>query len=183
MAYQTRPRASYRPAGIVRAVRQISALVIALAAVTMAVLAATAQETPATGAIEVHVSSCPPGYDGSSHFDDCHANGLTGVDVHLSGPSSDTKTTEGDTGAVRFAGIPVGSWTVAVDLPDEGQRYQTYCSLEESDTHVPMSPENSNPGTVDLAEGEAIICDVYVIPAAEAIAAPEATEPVGGELA
>lgn len=177
MAHHTPRRRSSQPAGIGRAVRTLLTLSVAIAALLAALPVTAAQETPAaTGAIEVHVSSCPPGYDGSSHFDACHASGLAGVEVRLTGPASDARVTEGDTGAVRFADIPAGEWTIEVVLPDEGQRYETYCSLEGSDTRVPMSPEDSNPGSVSLAEGQAVICDVYVIPAAEATAAPDPGE-------
>lgn len=172
--------------------RHVVALIFALSAVMLTGPGAAAQEPTGSGAIEVHVSSCPPGYDGASFFDDCHANGLAGVDVVLSGPVSDASTTEGSIGAARFGDLPGGTWTLDIVLPDEGQGYSTYCSLEGSDTRVPMLPENTVPGSLDLAEGQSVICDIFIIPVSNAgqsnsdvssqitvipVACPEGTDP------
>ena len=180
MAHHTRRRTTDQPSVPGRTLRHLVALIIALTTVMLAVPAASptaAQETPGTGAIEVHVSECPPGYDGANLYGDCHANGLTGVDVQISGASSDSKATEGATGAVRFANIPAGSYTIQVGLPDEGQQYRTYCSPEDGDTRIPISPENSNPGSLDLAEGQVIICDFHVVPPAEDVPVDPPADP------
>ena len=108
MTQHPRRRTTREPAASGRTLRQLMAMVIALVSVMMAV-PVTAQDTPDTGAIEVHVSECPPGYDGENLFNDCHANGLTDIDVQLSGAVSDTKTTEGSTGAVRLSLFVVSS--------------------------------------------------------------------------
>lgn len=184
MTQHPRRRTTREPSACGRTLRQPMAMVIALVSVMMAVPVA-AQDTPDTSAIEVHVSECPPGYEGENLFNDCHANGMTGVDVQLSGAVSDTKTTEGSTGAVRFQDIPAGTYTIQLAFPDAGQQYRTYCSLESSDERVEMTPGNANPGSVDLVGGQAIICDFHVIPPVESEPEEqeEAAEPETVELA
>jgi hypothetical protein len=158
-----------RPTGPGRALRQIVSILVALAALVLAVPAATpaaAQTQPGTGAIEVHLSQCPEGYDGDNIYNDCHADGLTGVEISIAGPTSDTKTTEGGTGAVRFGAAPAGTYTITAGLADSGQTYRTYCSLENADTRVPMSPPDANGAAVEVGEGQAIVCDIAVVPPA-----------------
>ena len=169
MARQIRHHRADRPIGPTRALRQIVSMLVAIAALVLAApgaAPAAAQTTPGTGALEVHVSECPPGYDGESIYADCHANGLAGVSVSIAGPTSDTKTTEGATGATRFGEIPAGTYTVTVSLPDNGQTYRTYCSPEDGDTRVPMSPPNANGAAVEVGEGQVIVCDISVVPPA-----------------
>jgi hypothetical protein len=169
MAHVTSHRRAVRPIGPARALRQIVSMLVALAALTLAAPAATpaaAQATPGTGAIEVHLSECPPGYDGQDIYADCHANGLAGVDVSIAGPTSDTKTTEGATGATRFGEIPAGTYTITVALPDSGQTWRTYCSPEDGDSRLAMTPPNANGAAIELGEGQAIVCDIAVVPPA-----------------
>jgi hypothetical protein len=170
MARHNRHSRNDRSPGPVRALRQFVSILVAITALMLAapgITPAAAQETAGTGAIEVHVSQCPPGHDGSGLYDDCHANGLAGVDVSIAGATSDTKTTEGGIGAVRFAEIPTGSYAITVGLPDAGSTVFTYCSIEGADTEIPITPENSNGGSVEVAEGQAVICDFYVVPPAD----------------
>jgi hypothetical protein len=185
-----------RPIGPARALRQIVSLLVALAALVLAMPAAmpaAAQSDP--GAIEVHVSQCPDGYAGSTPYDDCHANGLAGVSVSIAGPTSATKTTSGGVGAVRFVDIPTGAYTITLDLPDSGQAYLTYCSLEDDDTEVAITPPNSNGGAVDVGAGQEVICDFSVVPpvtgptaepetlasvTVNAATCPEGTDPAAG---
>lgn len=167
MARQTRNRRSDRPIGPARALRQIVSMLVAIAALMVAVpsaIPAAAQTIPGTGALEVHLSECPPGYDGQNVYADCHANGLAGVGVSIAGPTSDTKTTEGGVGATRFGEIPAGTYTVTVALPDAGQTYRTFCSPEGGGDRVPMTPPNANGAAVEVGEGQAIVCDISVVP-------------------
>lgn len=185
MTHHSQRRTTRGPSGSGRTLRRLMAVVVALVSVLVAV-PVIAQNSPDTGAIEVHVSECPPGYAGENLFNDCHANGLVGIDVQLSGAVSDTKTTEGSTGAVRFQGIPAGTYAVQLALPDTGQQYRTYCSLESSDERVAMTPGNANPGSIDLGGGQAIICDFHVIPPVaetEQEAEEETAEPETAALA
>ncbi len=169
MGHPTSHRRAVRSIGPARALRQIVSVLVALAALvaaTPAISPAAAQTTPGTGALEVHLSECPPGYDGENIYNDCHANGLAGVDVSIAGAISDTKATEGATGATRFGEIPAGTYTVTVALPDSGQTYRTYCSPEGGDTRVPMDPPNANGAAVTVGEGQVIVCDISVVPPA-----------------
>jgi hypothetical protein len=176
MARHIRHRRVDRPIGPARALRSLVAVLVALAALALAIpsVPAAAQDTPGTGAIEVHLSQCPDGYDGDNVYADCHANGLAGVEISISGPTSDTKATEGGTGAVRFGDIPAGTYTVTVGLPDTGQTYRTYCSLEDADTEIAIAPANSGSGAVAVGDGEVVVCDFSAVPPASQQPAPPA---------
>ncbi|MDQ4045256.1 MAG: prealbumin-like fold domain-containing protein, partial [Chloroflexota bacterium] len=139
---------------------------------------AGAQDTPGTGAIEVHVVDCPAGYDEGAYYATCHDNGIIGANVSISGPTTDDKNTveAGGPGVVRFAGIPAGSYIVSLNLPDTGQRYATYCSLEGSSVEVVLSPGNSSTGSIEVGDGQAVICDFYVIPPGATVVEPPPAE-------
>ena len=184
MSTQRIRRTGDRLTGPGRMVRQLVALIVALSALMAAApmaMPAAAQTGAGTGAIEVHVAECPPGYEGGDHFNDCHAIGVIGADVSITGPAIDSKATvdAGGPGVVQFGEIPTGNYLVSVDVPNSGQSWVSYCSLDASDTEIPLAPENSSSGSLDLAEGQTIICDFYSIPPVEddSDADPPAADP------
>jgi hypothetical protein len=127
-----------------------------------------------TGAIEVHVSACPPGAT-DQLFELCHANGRAGVEMVLQGPLSRRGTTAGPIGAVRFTELPPGTYTVAEAVPSgEFARYVVYCS--DASTHEQVLIEYRGDGRAavqfDLADGQQVVCDWFDIPAAHALPTP-----------
>lgn len=181
-----------------RPLRHVTAFCIALVTLMSATLASApvvAQEQSeaetqtgetldqGAAAIEVHVSSCDTDYAGSNIFDDCHGNGLAGVNVILTSADDTTdqaKTTEQvqspGPGVVQFGNLSAGNYTIALDVPDQNQRFVTYCSLADSDQVVPMSPGNERQGQVEVAADQTVICDFYVIPGGASDGDPESRD-------
>lgn len=129
---------------------------------------------PAAGAsLDIHLSACPPGYtsDGSI-YDDCHGNGIAGQPVRLSsdtgfaGAIATIVPNSPGPGIASFTGLPDGVYTIATQVPADTAVF-TYCT-DASDLEVPAVYDAVNRAlTLDLASGDAVTCDWYLLPAAE----------------
>ncbi len=151
------------------------ALVTLMTAMSTAAPVAAQDDPPAgDSSIEVHVAACEPGYDPNDLFNDCHGNGIADVQVRLTsadGALDQAKATvqpsASGPGVAQFSGFTGGSYMIDLDLPAQGADIFTYCSLAESDEVVPITPENRPRGLVTVSDGEAVICDFYILPAAQ----------------
>ena len=129
---------------------------------------------PASGAsLEIHVSVCPPGYssDGSI-YDDCHGNGVAGQPVRVSsdtgfaGTIATTLPTSPGPGIASFTGLPDGAYTVSTSGAEDAAVF-AFCT-DANDVEVPAAFDDATRSlTLDLASGDAITCDWYVLPAAK----------------
>ena len=167
-------RGSSRSWRRLRACAAIFLSLVTLMTALSVVTPAAAQDEPAAGtsSVEVHVASCEPGYTGDDLFGDCHGDGVTGVQVQLTsddGALDQTKATEQPNtpgpGVVQFGSIPGGTYTIDLNLAgQEDISFFTYCSLANSDTIVPMAPGNTQQGEITVEDGQAVICDFYILP-------------------
>lgn len=125
-----------------------------------------------TAALEVHLSACEPGYDGSNFFGDCHENGIEDRTISIEGPdgfSDEMQTIIGDTtgaGIARFEDLDGGEYKVSEDIPGDTATYYAYCSFADSDTVVPFTYDDSTSEAIvfDIDDGDQIICDFYIVP-------------------
>lgn len=123
------------------------------------------------GSIELHKAQCPAGYKPNDKiFDDCHGNGVAGVEFTIDGPNdfSDSAKTKIEQspgpGIVRFTGLDAGSYTIGEDVPGDANSIYVYCSLAEAEDQVPFTYNDTGGVDLDLDDGEIVICDWYNIP-------------------
>ncbi|MEA2510925.1 MAG: large repetitive protein [Thermomicrobiales bacterium] len=124
-----------------------------------------------TGSIELHKAECPAGYEPNNDiFDDCHGDGVAGVEFTIDGPGSSSDAAETvientpGPGIVRFTDLPEGTYTIDEDVPDEGNSIYVYCSLAQAEDQVPFTYNDAGGIDLDLGDGVDVICDWYNIP-------------------
>jgi hypothetical protein len=127
------------------------------------------------GAIEVHVSGCPNDYDPYALFDTCHANGIEGDELILDGPVFLTGNTSGPIGAVRWDGLPEGTYTIAeAVMTGDYAAYEVYCSTEDGTRDIPVEYRGNGRAAVmiDLPPNTGVVCDWYNVPATSVLPMP-----------
>ncbi len=141
-----------------------------------------------TGAsVEVHLSACPVAYDGSSWYDDCHANGVADQQFTLTGPSGEltsdavVERTPGP-GIARFTSLPAGEYVLAGGPPQDFGTVFLYCSDPATSTQVPTTFADGR-GTFTLAENQSIVCDWYFVPDDQGAPTPTPTTTPAAEKA
>src|SRR6478752_1448629 len=157
-----------------RTIRVVTLVAVALAIGLVWSTGAMAQDGTAT--VTVHKAECPTGV-GSAIFEDCHSNGLGGVQFAI-GPDGGASyyTTDGD-GVIGPVTVPSDTTIVIAENPDTLSQYlgaYVYCSDQTTGTVVYDSDLDGAIGvTGSFPAGAEIICDWYdITPAA---AAPVAT--------
>jgi len=129
-------------------------------------------EVDELGSIEVHLASCPAGYDAGNYFADCHGDGIEDVTVSVEGPdgffdSMDTVIldTPGP-GIASFIDLETGEYLISEDVPGDFVTYIVYCSRAESDEVVDFSYDDSSSEAIrlELTSGLNVVCDWYIIP-------------------
>jgi hypothetical protein len=123
------------------------------------------------GSIELHLAQCPAGYEPNDNiFDDCHGNGIAGIEFSIDGPNgySDTADTVIENtpgpGIVRFTGLEQGTYTIGEEIPGDVNSIFVYCSLAEAEDQVPFSYNDTDGIDLPLGEDVDVICDWYIIP-------------------
>ncbi|MCA9833555.1 MAG: hypothetical protein KC435_06405 [Thermomicrobiales bacterium] len=123
-----------------------------------------------TGAsVEVHLSACPTGYDGSSYYSDCHDNGVGDMEFTLTGPDGTlTSTTVVENtpgpGIARFTALAAGDYTLAGGPPQDFGSVYLYCSDPANNNAQVETTFADGVGKFTLAENQSITCDWYFIP-------------------
>jgi hypothetical protein len=124
-----------------------------------------------SGSIELHLAGCPAGYEPNNDiFDDCHGNGIAGIEFTIDGPngfSDSAETVIENTpgpGIVRFTGLEEGTYTIGDGIPGDFASTFVYCSLAEAEDQVPFEYNNTDGIDLPLGEGVDVICDWYTIP-------------------
>ena len=146
---------------------------------------AAANPVDTTGAIEVHVSACPTDIGDRSLYDACHANGYVGDEIVLDGPVQASGITSGDIGAVRFADLPAGDYTIAEgQMHGEFYRFEVYCSVTGGD-QIPVEDRSNGRAAVlfTLGAGQEVICDWFNIPVQEQVTTPTTAPAPTGTVA
>ncbi|MBA3336640.1 MAG: hypothetical protein H0T49_03640 [Chloroflexia bacterium] len=126
-------------------------------------------QTGGTGSIEVHAAGCPAGYTGTTAFEDCHDSGLDNVVYTIAGPggytaqgTTDVPQTPGP-GIVRFTNLGPGTYRLDEEIPGDFVSLRIFCSDATTKATVAIN-EDANGASLNLATGQQVICDWYVIP-------------------
>lgn len=119
------------------------------------------------GTVTVHLAACPIGYEGSSWYTDCHANGVPDMPFTLTGPDGEiTKETVVETssgpGVVTFTGLPEGEYTLAGGPPQDFGSVVLYCSVPATGEQFDALMEGGI-ARFTLAAQQSILCDWYFI--------------------
>jgi hypothetical protein len=126
---------------------------------------------PAGTSLAIHKSACPAGTT-ANYFERCHEHGLTGVDFVLDGPERRNGTTAGHLGAVRWDGLPGGTYTIAeTRMSGAFADYVVYCSRADTGDAVPFEYRGDGRAAIqlDLPADTLIVCDWYNVPPPSAI--------------
>ncbi len=132
------------------------------------------------GSLEVHLSQCPAGYDGSTLFDDCHGNGLDGYDFTLEGESG---TQSGSTevtqvpgpGIVSFTSLTPDTYTLRGGPPGDFGTVKLFCTIQPDGSTADFSLDGAT-ATVTVGENQHVLCDWYFIPDEQSGQTPTPTE-------
>lgn len=116
----------------------------------------------AAGSITLHKRVCPAGTTGNV-FDECHDN-VPGqpVSFSLNGGAAELVDANGD---VTFSGLAAGTYAISEveGIPLDFVNLRVWCSIQGTNP-VPLEVTTDGPNfSVDLGDGEAMVCDVYNI--------------------
>jgi uncharacterized protein YkwD len=133
--------------------------------------------------LTVYTALCPTDYAGIAYFADCYPTPGAGVEYLLSGPAFDgtVAATTGAEGFVFFEGIDVaGRYSLQVQAPPDATDYVAGCSFDGIDFPFAYG-DLFGEIELDLATGDDLRCDVYLIPLTQPRAPTEAPseEPTG----
>jgi hypothetical protein len=116
-----------------------------------------------TGTIELHTRLCPGG-EITDIFGQCHDNLVEqAVAYSLDGGAAVAQDADGN---VSFDGLAAGTYEISETegIPLEFVNLKIFCSVQDADPEVfEVVPDGPN-FTVELGEGEHLVCDVYNIP-------------------
>ena len=139
------------------ALRLIAGSVLMLAIALGFAQGAGAQDTGTS--LTVHHRLCGDNYQGGDPFTECHDVLVgTSFDFTIDGPVNETLATDVATGNVTFADIPAGTYSLFGGIPGEFSTQNIYCSDSNTGEALDMS------AGVPVAEGAAVVCDVYEFP-------------------
>jgi hypothetical protein len=165
------------------------------AVVALVLVASQAQLGAAqgTGTIELHTRLCPGG-EITDIFGQCHDN-LVEQAVAYSLDGGAPETVDPATGNLSFTGLAAGTYDISETegIPLEFANLKIFCSVQDADPDVFEVVPDGPDFTVELGEGEHLVCDVYNIPvdlsggetptpAPTSTAAPVATSTPGIQL-
>ena len=122
--------------------------------------------------IEFHVATCPAGYDGGDYFGDCAANGTDDVAFNVTGQNTghtDSATSNVPVspgfGIAVIDNLPADTYTMSEEIPGDTVSLWVYCADSPGGGSRIPTPENgSQEFDIELAEGQAVICDWFVTP-------------------
>ena len=126
----------------------------------------------ASASIEFHVATCPSGYDGGDYFNDCGDNGADNVTFTVAGQNSghiDSATSNVPVnpgfGIAVIDNLPADTFTMSDDVPGDFVSLWVYCANSPGGGDRIPTPENgSQQYDIELAEGQAVICDWFITP-------------------
>ncbi len=118
--------------------------------------------------VEVHLSICPGGYEGSNWYADCHDNGTNGQSFTIADANGEitaeavVERTPGPAIA-RFTELPAGEFVLRGGPPQDFGSVFLYCSDPATNTQLETTFEGGM-GYFTLAENQSVICDWYFVP-------------------
>lgn len=118
--------------------------------------------------LTVHLAVCPVDYQGGDYFNDCHANGVDGMEFLLDGPDGElsqttTLPTTPGPGVATFSDLSGGDYTLAGGPPGDFGSVVLYCSTQPDGTRIPTSVESTQ-ATFSIDPDTNVLCDWYYIP-------------------
>ncbi|HQY30880.1 MAG TPA: SpaA isopeptide-forming pilin-related protein, partial [Thermomicrobiales bacterium] len=125
-----------------------------------------------SASIEFHVATCQPGYTGTDYFTDCADMGTAGVTFsvvgqntgHTDSAMSSVPPSPGF-GIAVVTDLPADTYTMSEDVPGDFASRFVYCADAPGGGDRLPTPESSpQEFDIDLAEGQAVICDWFIIP-------------------
>lgn len=143
-------------------------LIVVLFGALVGGLSPVASAQADTASLTIHSRFCPPQYDGSDIFVDCHGNpGMLAIEYSLYGPRELVQEMPGLDGNLTFDALDAGSYRIESSLPVENQHPAIYCSPGDGSAPVYYKAEETATGysfTIELTEGVAMVCDWYTLP-------------------
>ncbi|CAN5578317.1 hypothetical protein BH09CHL1_BH09CHL1_28960 [soil metagenome] len=125
-----------------------------------------AQNSAAT--LTIHSRFCPPDYDGTDIFVDCHSNpGLLAIDYSISGEFGTETAMPDFEGNLTFTDLTPGIYRVDSSLPVDGQHPAIYCSPGDGSAATYYKADSTRDFysfRIELAAGDNIVCDWYTLP-------------------
>ena len=125
---------------------------------------------PAT--IEFHVATCPSGYDGGDHYNDCADNGTEDVEFTAIGQNTSYSASATSSvpvspgfGIAIITGLPADTYTMSEEVPGDFVSLFVYCADSPGGGPRIPTPENGfQEFDIELAAGQSVICDWYITP-------------------
>jgi hypothetical protein len=114
--------------------------------------------------LTIHQRLCGDDYQGGSPWDECHDVLVDdSYEFSISGPVNATDSTDAATGNVTFDGLTAGTYDVVGGVPGEFSVKEVYCSDSNTGEVLPVTA-TTNGFAVGVADGAAVVCDVYEHP-------------------
>lgn len=127
---------------------------------------ANAQSSSAS--LTIHSRFCPSQYDGTDIFVDCHDNpGLLAIDYLIWGEHGSERDMPDFEGNLTFSDLAPGTYRIDSSLSVEGQHPAIYCSPGDGSEAIYYQPNSTREFysfSIELAAGDAIVCDWYTLP-------------------
>lgn len=129
---------------------------------------------PSSASLTIHSRFCPPEYDGTDIFVDCHGNpGLLAIDYSISGERDTARDMPDYEGNLTFSDLAPGTYRIDSSLSVEGQHPAIYCSPGDGSEAVYYQPDSTREYysfSIELAAGDNIVCDWYTLPDTDLLA-------------
>ncbi|MEZ4563402.1 MAG: thrombospondin type 3 repeat-containing protein [Thermomicrobiales bacterium] len=123
---------------------------------------ATPTPTPVPGEILIAAAICPAGYGGPDFAAECTDPAAAVPFVLAAGHGIIDTREAGAAGTVRFADVLPGSHQVGADIPGDFASSQVQCDNGSGEEIA--QPEDLNQVALDVAAGDTITCDWYIVP-------------------
>ncbi|CAN5578345.1 hypothetical protein BH09CHL1_BH09CHL1_28970 [soil metagenome] len=135
---------------------------------------AAAQAQSERASLTIHSRFCPPNYDMSDVYNDCHGEiGTRGVWFSLRSNASEQGVVDflDADGNITFDNLYMGEHTLSSSLRDSKSREAVYCSTGDGSNGrwIDHEPTEYGQGFYDISVvwGEVMTCDWYTIPEAD----------------
>jgi len=118
--------------------------------------------------LTVHLSLCPMDYTGGDYYNDCHANGIDGMEFLLDGPDGQLSQTttlpeSPGPGVATFTNLMGGDYTLAGGPPGDFGHVVLYCTTQPDGTRID-APVSNTQASLTIEAGTDVLCDWYYIP-------------------
>lgn len=132
---------------------------------------------PAPGSdLLVTKATCPPGYEGSDHANDCAPTEDVTFSIGFANSEFFASETTNAEGLAPFYDISAGTYVIAEDIPgDVIDRIAVFCAAPGDTEPRPLTINALNSVTVEVLAGEELSCTWYNVPVDQMVSAVEIT--------